>query len=50
MVDRTQMSDKECIDSLADCYRVVRETEERLSLYKKVLEESKNEFVRRFGK
>ena len=48
MVDRSQMTDKECIHSLADCFRVVKEAEDSLRLFKQVLESSKAEFMRRF--
>lgn len=50
MVDRTKMTDKECIESLADCIRVVKESENNLRIYKTVLESSQVEFMRRFGK
>ena len=49
MVDRTKMTDKECIDSLADCIRIVDETKAQLRLYESVLESSQQEFMRRFS-
>ncbi len=50
MVDRTKMTDQECVQSLADCHRVVDETKDLLKLYESVLQSSKAEFLRRFPK
>jgi len=49
MVDRSKMTDKECVESLADCLRIVRDTEESLKLYKQVLQSSQIEFMKRFS-
>jgi len=50
MVDRTEDTNQECIDSLIEIIRVVKETKAQLKLYEQVLIESQNEFIRRFAK
>lgn len=50
MVDRSKLTDDECIKSLADCLKIVNKLEDDLRIYKSVLKSSEYEFIRRFGK